>query len=70
MPKALAYAEKTYFRIDTMTNYRNRDTGKITGELILRSHVKSGTWEGEEQANGTWVIIDGDDERQVLEPID
>lgn len=53
-----------------MTNYRNRDTGKVTGELILRSHVKSGTWDGEERTDGTWIIIDGDDEKQVLEPIE
>lgn len=53
-----------------MTNYRNQDTGTITGELILRSHVKSGAWEGEEQADGSWIIVDGDDETQVLEPVE
>lgn len=53
-----------------MTNYRNRTTGDITGEMILRGHVKSGAWDGEEQADGSWIIVDADGDRQVLEPID
>lgn len=53
-----------------MTNYCNRDTGQITGELVLRSHLKSGAWEGDEQTDGSWIIVDEDDERQVLEPVE
>lgn len=56
--------------MDPVTNYRNRNTGDITGGLVLRGHLKSGTWDGEEHADGTWTIIDADGDRQVLVPIE
>jgi hypothetical protein len=56
--------------VDGVTNYRNQHTGDITGELVLRGHLKSGTWAGEEHADGTWTIFDEDGDRQVLAPVD